>query len=76
MLLPDPNVGNYDNYNFEQSSNRMHIECAFDMLVNKRPVLWRFIDAKCERRVTLINACFHLHNFYIDRRIMNLSGLG
>ena len=68
MLVPDPNVANYDN--FEQSSNRMHIECAFGMLVNKWPILWRKIDVKFERRVPLINACFHLHNFCIDRRMM------
>ena len=70
MLVPDPNVANYDNYNFEQSSNRMHIECAFGMLVNKWPNLWRKIDAKFERRVPLINACFYLHNFCITIIIM------
>ena len=75
MLVPDPNVANYDNYNFEQSSNRMHIECAFGMLVNKWPILWRKIDVKFERRVPLINACFYLHNFCIDRRMMKEDAL-
>ena len=75
MLVPDPNLGNYDNYNFEQSSNRMHIECAFGMLVNKWPILWRRIDVKFERRVPLINACFHLHNFCIDRKMMKEDAL-
>ena len=35
MLVPDSNVSSYDDYNFEQSSNRMCIECAFGMLVKK-----------------------------------------
>ena len=69
MLVPDSNTGNFDDYNFEQSSNRMHIKCAFSMLVKKWAILWRPISVKFERRVPLVNACFHLHNFCIDRKM-------
>ena len=75
MLIPDADVNNYDNYNFEQSSNRMHIECAFGLLVNKWAILWKPLDIKFIRRVPLINACFHLHNFCIDRRVMQQNYL-
>ena len=69
MLVPDFDVANFDNYNFEHSSNRMHIECAFGMLVNKWAMLWHPLDVKFSRRVPLINACFHLHNFCIDQKM-------
>ena len=68
MLVPDFDVANFDNYNFEHSSNRMHIECAFGMLVNKWATLWHPLDVKFSRRAPLINACFHLHNFCIDQK--------
>ena len=35
MLIPDASKSNCDNYDFEHSSNRTHIECTFRMLVNK-----------------------------------------
>ena len=35
ILVPDFDIGNFDNYNFEHSLSRMHIECAFGILVNK-----------------------------------------
>ena len=35
MLIPSTDYMNYDNCNFEHSSNRIHIEYAFRMLVNK-----------------------------------------
>ena len=75
MLVPDFDTGNFDNYNFEHSSNRMHIECAFGMLVNKWAILWHPLNAKFERRVPLINACFHLHNFCIDQKMMKDESL-
>ena len=61
MLVSDSNVGSYDDYNFEQSSNCMHIEYAFGMLVKKWTILWSPISVKFERRVSLINMYFHLH---------------
>ena len=35
MLILDSNVSSCDDCNFEQSSNRMHMGCAFGMLVKK-----------------------------------------
>ena len=58
MLVPDPNVINYENNNFEQSSNRMHIKCAFGIMVKKWPILWHLINVKFERRVQLIMSVF------------------
>ena len=70
MLVPASRSDSFDDCNFEQSSNRMHIECAFGMLVNKWATLWQPLKVKFQRRVPLINSCFFLHNFCIDRRMM------
>ena len=64
MLAPD-----FDTGNSEQSSNAMHIECAFGMLVNKWAMLCHQLDVKFSRRVPLINACFHLNNFCFDQKM-------
>ena len=70
MLVPDADVGAFDNYNYQQSSNRMHIECAFSILINKWAILWHPLNVKFKRRVPLINACFYLHNFCIENKMM------
>ena len=75
MLVPDSNVSSYDDYNFEQSSNRMCIECAFGMLVKKWAISWSPISVKFERQVPLINACFHLHNFCVSRKMLKDNSL-
>ena len=69
ILVPDSNVGSYDDYNFEQSSNRMHIKCAFGMLVKKWTILWSSISVKFKRWVPLIITCFHLYNFCISYKM-------
>ena len=48
----------------------MHIEYAFGMMVYKRPIAWHRVNVKFEYRVPLINVCFNLHNFCIDRKMM------
>ena len=69
ILVLDSNVSSYDDHNFEQSSNRICIECAFGMLVKKWAILQSSISVKFERRVPLINAYSHLHNFCISRKM-------
>ena len=39
VVVPDEDFGTFDNFNFEQSSNWMPIECAFGVLVNKWAML-------------------------------------
>ena len=58
-----------DVFDFEQSSNRMPIECAFGILVQRFPILHRPLRVKFARRAPLIAACMRLHNFCIDERI-------
>ena len=57
MLVLDSNVRGHDNYNFEQSSNHMHIECTFGILVKKWAILWSPISVKFERQVSTFDKC-------------------
>jgi len=63
----------FDDYNFYQSSARMTVECAFGMLIRKWGLLWRPLEMKFSRRVPSISACMHLHNFCIDRRVLEAT---
>lgn len=58
-----------DAFDFEQSSNRMPIECAFGMLIQRFGCLYRPLRVEFARRAPLISACMHLHNFCITERI-------
>ena len=58
MLVPEANADMFDDYNFDHASNRIHIERAFRMLVNKWAISWHPLDVKFERRIPLINFCF------------------
>ena len=69
VVVPDKDFANFDNFNFEQSSNRMPIECAFVILVNKWAMSWHPLNVSFHRRVPLANSCFHLHDFCIENRM-------
>jgi hypothetical protein len=62
MMVPanDPSL---DDYDFEQSSNRMPIECAFGVLVRRWGILWRSLKVAFHRRAPLIGEpmlpCMH-----------------
>lgn len=75
MLVPSTDFNNYDNCNFEHSSNRTRIKCAFRILVSKWPILWHKLDVKFERCMPLINACFYLHNFCADQKMIKEDSL-
>lgn len=66
MVVPS---GYNDDFDFEQSSNRMPIECAFGLLIQRFGCLYRPLRVKFVRRAPLISACMHLHNFCISERI-------
>lgn len=59
----------HDDFDFFQSSNRMHIECAFGVLVHRWGVLWRPLRVRFNRRASLLSALMHLHNFCIDCKL-------
>ena len=67
MVTPsgDPDL---DDYDFEQSSNRMAIECTFGVLIHRWGILWKPLKVAFRRRVPLISACMRLHNFCIDQQ--------
>ena len=69
-----------DHYDFEQSRERMPIECAFGILVRRFGVLWRPLAMRFDRRAAVIGACMNLHNFCIDHRIAEetniVNGMG
>jgi hypothetical protein len=58
-----------EDFDFEQSSNRMPIECAFGILVRRWGLLWRPLSMRFDRRAPVIGALIRLHNFCIDERI-------
>jgi DDE superfamily endonuclease len=57
-----------DAYNFYHSSLRIHIECAFGMLVHRWGILRKSIPMNIDLRKTnaLVMALCRLHNFCID----------
>ena len=69
VVVRDKDFANFDHFKFEQSSNRVPIERAFGVLVNKWATLWCPLNMSFHRRAPLINSCFHLHNFCIENRM-------
>ena len=64
-----PTGGKHDDFDFQQSSMRVPIECAFGELVRRWPILWKPLQVAFRRRASLIGACIRLHNYCIDARI-------
>lgn len=61
--------GRDDNFNFEQSSMRMSVECSFGELVRRWGVLWRPLEMAFVKRAAVVGCCLQLHNFCVDRRL-------
>lgn len=59
----------FDDYNYEQSSNRMPIEQAWGEVVARWGVLWRPLRCAYKRRAAVIAACIRLHNICVESRI-------
>lgn len=68
MVVPCGNAAN-DDFDFEQSSNRICIECAFGILVRRWGILWRPLEMKFRRRAPIISCCMNLHNYCINKSI-------
>ena len=66
MICPSA-LPEHDDFDWHQSSDRMAIECAFGILVQRWGVLWRPLRCRFNRRAPLIGACIRLHNFCIDQ---------
>jgi len=80
MLTPVPgtaaNMGIWaDSYNFQQSSIRMPIECAFGMLVRRWGILWRPLECRMDRWASIVTCCMRLHNICIDHQVILSEGL-
>lgn len=65
MITP----GEDDDFNFEQSSLRINIECAFDELICRWGILWRPLEIGFRKRTAVIGCCVRLHNFCIYARL-------
>eukprot|EP00965_Chrysotila_dentata_P169832 5606281-Pleurochrysis_carterae.AAC.1 len=57
LLTPSGGVPSLDAFDFEQSSNRMAIECAFGIFVRRWGVFWRPLAIRFDRRAPTIGAC-------------------
>jgi hypothetical protein len=64
-----------DSYNYQQSSIRMPIECAFGMLVRRWGVLWRPLECRMDRWASIVTCCMRLHNICIDYHVVLSEGL-
>ena len=62
--------GKDDNFNFEQSSLRISIECCFGELVRRWGILWRPLEMGLEKRAAVIGCCIRLHNYCVDARLV------
>lgn len=60
--------GNDDNFNFEHSSLRINIECAFGELIRRWGIPWKPLEMAFDKRAAVLGACIRLHNFCIERR--------
>ena len=56
-----------DAFNYFQSSQRIHIERAFGMLVARWGVLWRPMRCTLERATHIVRACMVLNNICTKR---------
>ena len=66
MITP---TGRDDDFDFEQSSLRINIECAFGELVRRWGVLWRPLEMDFKKRAPVIGCCIRLHNFCVLQRL-------
>lgn len=65
MITP----GKDDDFNFEHSSLRINIECAFGELIRRWGILWRPLEILFASRSGVVGCCIRLHNFCIDQRL-------
>ena len=60
-----------DNFNFFQSSQRIHIECTFGEVHRRFGVFWRPLEGALAEHKYTIESCFRLHNFIVNYREEN-----
>lgn len=71
MICPYDNAkhgSTEDNFNFYQSSQRIHIECTFGEIYRRFGVFWRPLGGGLKEHRYTIEACLRLHNFIVDYR--------
>jgi hypothetical protein len=62
--VSDAMIGTWrDSFNFFHSSNRIHIEQAFGILVGPWGILWRPLRMDVTRFAPILSACLRLHNY-------------
>lgn len=57
-----------DNYNFFQSSQRIHIECTFGEIISRFGIFWRPLEGSLSQHKYTIEACFRIHNLIVNDR--------
>lgn len=66
MITP----GNYDDFNFDQSSLRINIKCSFGALIRRWGILWRPLEMEILKGSAVIGCYIGLHNYCIESRII------
>ena len=59
-----------DNFNFYLSSLRIHIEQTFGILVARWRILRDHLDLSLEHCTSIMSVCMKLHNFCIEKDIL------
>ena len=72
MIVPYDNAQSNsmnDAFNYYHSRTRIHIECAFGEIIMRWGIFWRKLAFSLHNNGKIINACCHLHNFFIEERL-------
>jgi hypothetical protein len=68
--ISDAMMGTWrDSFNCFHSSNRIHIEQAFGILVGRWGILWRPLRMYVTRVAPILSTCLRLHNYCIDEGV-------
>ena len=57
-----------DNFNFFQSSQRIHIECTFGEINRRFGVFWKPLEGALSQHRYTMELCFRLHNLIVNDR--------
>ena len=78
LLVPFDNAavhGAEDAFNYHHSTCRIWVECAFGEIDMRWGILWKPLPFSLSRNVKVIDATMRMHNYIVERRLRDQSGL-